>query len=69
MAREQDLRAGPHGVEFSAADMTSGRAFAETKRQRVPFCNRCSKPMKEKSRTCPFCDRKDQMGYVSPIRR
>lgn len=65
--REVDLRASRFESEYNMAEFQREDPFRNKPRQRLPYCNRCQRTFEEKSKVCPRCDRKDEMGYLTRI--
>jgi anaerobic ribonucleoside-triphosphate reductase len=48
------------------ANELQGQNIWKTKAS-LTYCNRCKRAFEEKSRVCPRCDKKDEMGKIAPI--
>lgn len=62
--REVDGRAGR--FESEIRDSEAARNVL-VNRSALPYCRRCQKVFEENSKVCPRCDKKDQMGRITPI--
>lgn len=63
--READLRGGRFESEVRMVELQSPDLW--NNRKALGFCRRCGKAFEERSRTCPRCDKKDQMGYITHL--
>lgn len=63
--REMDLRSDRFESEVRMSELQGGGVFKG--RERLPYCRRCQAAYEEKSKVCPRCDKKDEMGSLRPI--
>lgn len=64
--RELDSRGDRFESEVRHSELVSPDLWKN--RTRLYTCKRCGVCFEEASRTCPRCDKKDQMGYLTQIR-
>ena len=64
LRRERDGRGGRFESEVRTADLARGLLLHGGK---LPFCQRCGSAFEERSKVCPRCDRKTDMGYLTQI--